>query len=407
MPVYQYKGVNAQGKKVSDITDAESPKAARQKLRKLGIYATDVKETVEGRARKSRGPSAIHFGSGVSNMDLAVLTRQMSTLVGANLPLVRVLSALTEQVENDRLRNVLAEVREAVNEGSSLADALQPYPKIFSDLYVNMIRAGEQAGALEIVLDRLADFTESQSDLRNKVLYAMLYPLVIIAVGFLVVGFMFAVVIPRLVVLFEQTKQSLPALTQMMIGISDFVGSFWWLILIVMAGSIVGLRYYINTQRGREVYDRFVLKLPIFGRIARNIAISRFSKTLSTLLLSGIPLLRGLEIVEKVVNNTVLARAIEQARGNISEGANISDPLRASGIFPPFIIQMIASGEQSGDLEFMLEKASEAFDKEVEAAVNGLTSIIEPVMILLMAAVVGVIITSFVLPIINLTSGIG
>lgn len=404
MPVFQYKGLNAQDKKVAGIVDAESAKVARQKLRKLQIYPTDLSETGE-KQRTGKGLRA-PWSSGVSPLELSVVTRQLSTLVGAGLPLVRCLSALTEQVENETLRDVLAEVRERVNEGASLADALGHYPRIFSDLYVNMIRAGEQAGALEIVLKRLADFTEGQTDLRNKVLYAMLYPLVVLGIGFAMVIFMFTVVIPKIVLLFQQTRQVLPLLTRIMIRISDFAQHWWWLVLILLGAAATALTRYFRTPEGREWRDQNLLKVPVFGNLARKLAISRFAKTLGTLLMSGIPLLRSLEIVEKVVNNTVLARAIEQARGNISEGANIADPLRQSGVFPPFVIQMIASGEQSGDLEFMLEKAAEAFDREVEAAINGLTALIEPVMILGLAAVVLFIILSFLLPILRMAQGL-
>lgn len=406
MPVFQYKGLNAQDKKVAGIVDAESPKSARQKLRKLQVYPTELVETTEIHRVAGKG-WRLSLGSPVNPLELSVVTRQLSTLVGAGLPLVRCISALTDQVDNPTLRNVLAEVREAVNEGSSLADGLGHYPRIFSDLYVNMIRAGEQAGALEIVLKRLADFTESQADLRNKVLYATLYPAVILAVSFAVIFVMFWKVIPRIVILFEQTHQALPLLTRIMIALSKFVQGWWWLIILVLVGAGVSAQRYLRTPAGREWLDENLLKLPVLGDLARKMAVSRFAKTLGTLLMSGIPLLRGLEIVEKVVNNTVLARAIEGARGNITEGANISDPLRQSGVFPPFVIQMIASGEQSGDLEFMLEKASEAFDREVMAAIAGIMALVEPVMILGLALVVGLIILSFLVPILNLAQGLG
>jgi general secretion pathway protein F len=405
MPVFQYKGLNAQDKKVGGIIDAESAKVARQKLRKLQIYPTDLSET--GEKQRAGKVWRMPWSSGVSPLELSVITRQLSTLIGAGLPLVRCLSALTEQVENENLRDVLAEVRERVNEGASLADALGHYPRIFTDLYTNMIRAGEQAGALEIVLKRLADFTEGQSDLRNKVLYAMLYPLVILGIGFVVVMVMFTVVIPKIIILFEQTHQVLPPLTRLMIALSGFARSWWWLVLLLLGAGASALTRYVRTPAGRDWRDQNLLKVPVIGNLARKLAVSRFSKTLATLLMSGIPLLRSLEIVERVVNNTVLARAIESARGNITEGATIADPLRQSGVFPPFVIQMIASGEQSGDLEFMLEKASEAFDKEVETAIAGLTALIEPVMILGLAGMVVLIILSFLLPILNLAQGLG
>lgn len=407
MPIYAYKGVNAKDKKVSGIVDADNPKAARQKLRKMDVYPLSLEETVEKKGATSKLAEAFKLGGGVSASELSATTRQLSTLVGAQLPLVQCLGALTDQVENERLRKVLAEVKEAVNEGSSLADALANYPRIFSELYVNMIRAGEQSGALDVVLDRLADFTESQADLRSKVLFAMLYPAIIVLIMILVIAIMFIFVIPKITLLFESTQQALPPLTVMMIALSDFARGFWWLILAAALGAFFGLRYYVRTTEGRERYDRFILKTPIIGRISKNISISRFCKTLSTLLASGIPILRAMDIVEKVVGNRVLGAAIHNARENITEGASIADPLRQSRVFPPFVIQMISSGEASGELEFMLQKASESFEREVENAVNGLTKVIEPVMILVLAGVVVMVVLSFVLPIIQMTGSLG
>jgi general secretion pathway protein F len=407
MPIYAYKGVNAKDKKVSGIVDADSPKTARLKLRKMEVYPLSLEETVEKVSSKSRIAQALKLGGGVSALELAGATRQLSTLVGAQLPLVQCLTALAEQVDDHRFRTVLAEIKEGVNEGSSLADAMAAYPRIFTDLYVNMIRAGEQSGALDVVLDRLADFTETQADLRNKILYAMLYPVIIIVIMTLVIGVMFIYVIPKITMLFQQTKQTLPPLTVAMIALSNFARGWWWLIVALAAASFFAVRYYIRTPAGRERWDRFVLKVPVIGRISLNVNISRFCKTLSTLLMSGIPILRAMDIVEKVVGNRVLGAAIGNARANITEGASIADPLRQSRVFPPFVIQMIASGEASGELEFMLQKASDSFDREVENAVNGLTKLIEPIMILVLAGMVVLVILSFLLPIINLTSGIG
>lgn len=408
MPVFAYKGVNARDKKVSGIIDADTAKAARLKLRTQKIYPLEITETVERKKASGRLAKTLRLGGGVPPRELAAMTRQLSTLVGAGLPLVNCLSALTDQTDNERLRTVLAETREAVNEGASLADAMMSYPQVFSDLYVNMIRAGEQSGALEIVLERLADFTENQADLRNKVLYAMLYPAIILIIMALVVVVMFTFVIPKITILFEQTKRSLPPLTQAMISLSDFARGWGGLLaLVAFVGLIVGLRYYYRTEDGRETFDRLTLRIPVLGKIARNIAVSRFCKTLSTLLMSGIPLLKAMDIVEKVVANKILEMAINTAKGNITEGASIADPLRISGVFPPFVIQMIASGEKSGELEFMLQKAADAFDREVDNAINGLTALIEPIMIIVLAGLVVLIILSFLLPILDLTSGLG
>jgi general secretion pathway protein F len=407
MPVYAYKGVNAADRKVSGLIDADTAKTARQKLRKQDIFPLELTESVERKKDTGRVAKALRLGGGVPAAELSSMTRQLATLIGANLPLVKSLNAITEQTEHPRLQTVLTEVREAVNEGSSLADSLAKYPRIFSELYVNMIRAGEQAGALEIVLQRLADFTEKQSDLRNKVLFAMLYPVVIVVLMFAVIIVMFTFVIPKITLIFQQTKQTLPPLTQAMIALSDFMRGWGGLVTVVfIIAALVGLRQYLRTPAGHDRYDRTALKLPVVGRIVRNLAVSRFCKTMSTLLMSGIPILKAMDIVEKVVGNTVLASAIAGARENITEGASIADPLRQSQVFPPFVIQMIAAGEQVGELEFMLQKASDTFDREVENSINGLTALIEPVMVLLLAGVVVIVILSFLMPILNLTQGI-
>jgi len=405
MPVYAYKGINVSDKKVNGLIDADSAKAARLKLRKQEIYPLELAETVEKKKTSGRIGQALKIGGGVPTIELATMTRQLSTLVGANLPLVGCLQALSDQVEHERLRTVLAETKDAVNEGASLADAMAKYPRVFSELYINMIGAGETSGALDIVLERLADFTESQADLRNKVLYAMLYPLIILVIMFLVIIIMFTFVIPRITMIFEQTKQTLPLITRVMIALSDFARGWGGLFTaLFVVGAMVGLRYWLKTPSGREYYDQNLLKLPVIGRIVRNIAVSRFCKTMSTLLMSGVPLLKAMGIVEKVVGNMVLSNAISHAKANISEGASIADPLRMSKVFPPFVIQMIASGEQSGELEFMLQKASIAFDREVENAVTGLTKLIEPMMIVILAGLVVLVIVAFLLPILEMTN---
>jgi len=405
MPVYQYRGLDASSRKASGLIDADSPKAAVQKLKKLSIFPINISET--GERKKETRFRIPGLGERVNPLELAVMTRQLSTLAGAGLPLVQCLSALTEQVSHPRLKKVLAEVKDLVNEGAAFADALGRYPRIFSDFYVNMVRAGESSGALELVLERLADFTESQSQLRNQVLFAMLYPAAILLIGLTVMVAMFTVVIPRISVLFEQTKMTLPLITRLMMVVSSLLRKFIWLIAPAIAAAFYGVQRWRKSAAGRETWDTYALKVPFFGELVRKLAVARFAKTLSTLLKSGIPLLKGLEIVEKVVNNTVIAKAIAQAKENITEGASIAGPLRASGVFPPFVIQMIASGEQSGELEFLLEKAAVAFDREVETAVTGIVKLIEPVMILFMAALVALIIVSFLLPIIQLTQGIG
>jgi len=409
MPVFAYKGYTSKDRKLkSGLIDAESAKVARQKLRKQDIYPIELDQTVEKAREAKQSKNLFSMGGKVSPMDLSAMTRQLATMINADLPLVQSLSALTEQVENPRLARVLAEVREAVNEGASLGEAMEAYPRVFSELYVNMVKAGEQSGALDIVLERLSDFTESQADLRSKIKSASIYPVMVLGIMLMVLVAMFWFVIPKIAKLFEQTDQALPALTKIMIGISEFIAGWGGIASIfVIGGLLVLFRYFIRTPDGRLRWDAFKLKTPVIGDLTKKIAISRFCRTLSTLLSSGIPLLKSLNIVEKVVGNQVLGNAIKDAHENITEGASIADPLRASRVFPPFVLQMIASGEQAGELEFMLQKAADAFDREVENSIAAITSLIEPVMILVLAGMVVIVILSFLMPILNLTSGIG
>ncbi len=408
MPVYRYKGLDSQGKGVKGIIDAETPKAARQKLRSQRIFPKELVEERGGRGSAPERPGldlSQYFGR-VKPQEIAIMTRQLATLVGANLPVVSALTALSEQVESDLLKRVITQVRERVNEGSSLAEAMRRYPRVFSDLYVNMIAAGESSGALDIVLGRLADFIEGQVALRNKIRATMAYPTVMLFLSIGILSFLMTVVIPKITRLFATIKQALPLPTVVMIAVSNFTRDYWWLILTGLVVGIVGLRRYVKTPKGRERFDRLKLKLPLFGPLIQKIAVSRFSRTLATLLASGLPLVKALDIVKTIVNNVILARAIEEVREDVTEGASLSGPLKETKVFPPIIIHMIAIGEQTGHLEEMLAKVSDAYDNEVEAAITGLTSLIEPLMIVFMGGIVGFIVLSILLPMLELTSGI-
>ncbi|MBI3327666.1 MAG: type II secretion system F family protein, partial [Nitrospinae bacterium] len=300
---------------------------------------------------------------------------------------------------NPALKKMITQVRERVNEGSTLADALAQHPRVFSPLFVNMTRAGESSGALEIVLERLADFTEKQVALRQKTWAAMAYPILMTFIGVGVLGFLLGYVIPTVTQIFADLKQSLPLPTLLLIAVSNMLRRFWWVGVVVIALMLLGGERYGRTVAGRLVLDRLRLVFPIFGKLGLKIAVSRFTRTLAILLNSGVPVLTALDIAKTVVNNRVLQQAIEEARDNIREGQDIAPPLRRSGLFPPLATHMMAVGEKSGKLEDMLLRVSEAFDTEVEATVQGLTSLMEPLMILLMGAVVGFIALSILLPI--------
>ncbi len=402
MAVFEYKGVTASGKSVGGIIDAESPRFARQKLRSDGIFPTEV---VEEKAHKSRVSQDISFQNlfqRVSTQDISVLTRQLATLLKAGLPLVSCLNALADQIDNPKLKKIITQIRERVNEGSALAEAMEEFPKVFPDLYVNMISAGEASGALELVLFRLAEYMEGQVRIRNRIRAALIYPAVMTVVGFGVLAILFTFVVPKFVAIFEELEQALPLPTVILIGISDFVRAFWYLLLLLAGATVYGLARYRETPKGREHYDRFLLKIPIFGRLIMLGVVIRFTRTLSTLLSSGVPLLKALDILTAVVNHAVFANAISSARKSVTEGASLSQPLKQSGIFPPIVIHMIASGEQSGELEDMLAKLAEIYEEEAETMASTLMSLLEPVLILGMALVVAFIVISILLPLLEI-----
>jgi|SRR5579863_583263 len=400
MAVFEYKGVTADGRDTSGIIDADSPKAARSKLRQTGIFPTQVFEGEKG--AKGR-PRRWVFGEWISQQDVAIFTRQLSTLLSAGIPLMEALGALTEQVEKQELKRILADVREAVREGSALSAAVAHHPHVFPELYIQMVRAGEASGTLDRILVRLADFLEYRMKLRGKVVSALAYPILMLLVSILVLFFLITYAVPKVTVIFEEMHQALPLPTRILMAISNGLSSYWWLLLGGAAAIGFALRRYTATPAGRVAYDRFLLRLPLFGKIVRMVALARFSRTLATLLSSGIQLLGALEIVRDVVGNQILSEAIQKARENIREGESIADPLRRSGVFPPLLTHMIAVGEKSGDLEVMLQKVADTYDDEVETVVSALTALLSPMMILLMGGVVFCIVLAILLPIFEIS----
>ncbi|MFQ5456107.1 MAG: type II secretion system inner membrane protein GspF [Nitrospirota bacterium] len=406
MAVFEYKGLNAAGKGIAGIIDADSPKSARIKLRRSGVFPTEViegKRDSSGISFSDKVSSAQWFERGVKLQDISIMTRQMATLIGARLPLMEALTALMDQVDKGNLKRIIAGLREEVREGSSMADAMKGYPSVFSELYINMVRAGEESGTLDIMLFRLADFLENQVKLKNKVVATMTYPVLMIIIGTAILFGIITFVIPKVVSVFEDMEQTLPLPTIILIGLSDFLREYWWLILGVGIIILFFLKQYISTSSGRDRYDQIILKTPLIGRLVKTIAISRFTRTLSTLLSSGIPLLNAISIVKNVLNNNVMRRAIESAQENIKEGETFAEPLKKSRLFPPLVTHMISIGEKSGELEDMLLKVSDAYDNEVETTINSVTSIMSPIMILVMGIVVFFIIMAILLPIFEMS----
>jgi general secretion pathway protein F len=409
MPVFAYKGVTSSGKNTRGHVDAENARSARAKLRRGGIVPTEVVEGGQLATPDSAGggrlAAALPSLQRVSSLDLALATRQASTLLSAGIPLVSALRALTDQVENPRLKSIFAMVRDRVNEGATFADALGA-SSVFPDLYVAMVRAGEAGGALEQVLERLADYLESQVRLKNKVGSILIYPAMMFLFAALVVGALVTVVLPQITELLTSLGQPLPWYTRVIIGMSTFTREWWWAIILFGVAVALGVRAFLATESGSAGFDRLSLKLPVAGRLVRLIAIARFSKTLSTLLAGGLPITRALQTAGEVAGNKVLTSAIEAARHSITEGASVAQPLRSSGEFPPLVTHMIEVGEQSGELESMLEKVSDTYEEQVETTVTRLTALLEPILILIMVGIVLVIILATLVPLLEITSSL-
>ncbi len=407
MAVYAWRGINASGKDVKGIDDADSPKALRATLRRQGVMVTKLEEESAAAKRDARNINFGRFFGGVSQTDIALVTRQMSTLLKAGIPLVEALDALIEQVEKDDLRNALTNTRDKVNEGVAFNDALRAHPKIFSDLYVNMVAAGEISGNLDQVLARLADVLEAQARLKGKVNSALAYPIVMMVMSFGVVTVMMTVVVPQVTAIFEDFGQVLPWYTRLLMFVSDLFVD-WWFLLI---GGAVGLWYafkrWLATEQGRKNWDLLLLKLPLVGDLTTKVACARFARTLSTLLAAGVPVLGALDITRNVLLNTELMRVVTDAREAIREGESIAKPLAQSKRFPPIVTHMIAIGERSGELEAMLENVADAYDDQVDNKVAAMTSLLEPLMIVLMGGINGGITAAILVPLMQMNEFVG
>jgi general secretion pathway protein F len=402
MAVYAYKGVDARGKSVKGIRDADNAKALRNVLRRDGILATEILEQSEAARQAARDIDFKRFFQRVSQLDVAVATRQLAVLLRSGVPLVEALSALIEQLENPELKGAFTDTRNQVNEGSTLADAMKAHPKLFPSLYTNMVAAGEASGTLEEVLGRLAEFLDDQAQLQSKVKGALAYPVVMAIVVVLILFLMMSVVVPKVTSIFENFNQTLPWYTRLLIVTSDIFSNYWWLIGALLAAGIYWFRRWKATDEGRKKWDLFILEVPLFGPLLVMVAVSRFARTLATLLASGVPVLTAMEITKNVLGNTELMRVVEDAAASVREGEGIAKPLKQAGRFPPIVTHMIAVGERSGQLEEMLIHVAEAYDQQVEVRVNAMTSILEPLLIVVMGGVVGGIAFAILMPLLQL-----
>ncbi|MCM2280627.1 MAG: type II secretion system inner membrane protein GspF [Bdellovibrionaceae bacterium] len=404
MPIYEYKGLSKAGKNVRGTLDAENVRAARTKLKKDGIYVVDLRDKTKAAIKKNKKPGG---GKSVGVEDLSSTTRQLAVLLKANIPLVESLAATADQVENPTLKEAISDIKNMVNEGSSFYKGLSKYPKIFDTTFVSMCEAGETSGTLDVILVRLAEFTEAQNELNSKVKSAMLYPVIMFLFTMGMLSVLFIFVIPKMQTIFESAEMELPWYTNAVIGFSSILVNYWWLVLAGGIGSAIVFRTWKSSPAGSKQYDAILLKLPVVGRLARMVAVSRFTRTLSTLLQGGVPMLGAMDIVKNVVGNDVLARAIIQARDNISEGESIAGPLKKSEQFPPIVIHMISIGEKTGELENMLTQVSDSYDFQVKTQISGLTALLEPVMIIMMGIAIGVIVFSIMLPMFDMANMAG
>ncbi len=400
MPVYEYTALDRRGKSITGIIDADSAVSARQKLKVSGAFPVEVKETYSTPKDTGSGSKSIlSFLKRVKPSELSAMTRQISTLLGAGVTLVGSLEAVILQAGNPLLKKILAQIKESVNQGNSLAFSLSQHPNVFSQVYINMVRAGEASGSLDLVLERLSEFSEHQQALSGRFKAALAYPVFMFFIGSLILFFLITFIVPNITTIFEEMEQTLPLPTVVLIDVSSFLKSFWWLVLIALVGCIILFRKLIKTPKGNHAWDEFKLRMPVLGAINTRMAVARFGRTLGSLLQNGVTLLSALRIVRNIVNNTLLAEDIDNAVEQIETGKDLATPLGQSRWFPPIAVQMISVGEQSGQLENMLKKVAETYERETEAQITAMTSMLEPVMILIMGVVVGFIVVSILLPI--------
>ncbi|MDP2601224.1 MAG: type II secretion system F family protein [Deltaproteobacteria bacterium] len=403
MPTFLWEGKTAQGKAMKGELEAPNLEAVISLLRDRRIrpVASRIREKGTGLEKEIKIPG---FGERVKPKEVSLFTRQFATMIDAGLPIVQCLSILTEQSESKLLRRTIRTIQKDVEGGSTLADALAKHPKIFDDLYVNMVQAGEAGGVLNTILNRVALFIEKASKLKKKVKGAMIYPTAIIAVAVIVVAILLIFVIPVFAELFSSMGKALPVPTQVTINISNWFVANWYFMFGGLIGIVIAIRAYYQTEQGRMNIDRLLLRLPVVGDLLRKVAVARFAQNMAILLSSGVPILDGLAITAKTAGNKVVERAIMDARVSISQGKTVAEPLRESKIFPPMVCQMVAVGENTGGLDGMLRKVAELYEEEVDDAVANLTALMEPMIMVVLGVILGGLVVSMYLPIFQMGS---
>lgn len=418
MPRYNYIALDPRGQESTGLVDASSTNEAIGQLRQAGYFPTSVCEedlaklpvTRTPRAERVRGIRSIALfqRKTVKPKTLMIFTRQLATLIDAGLPLLRGLSVLAKQERDSVFKSTINKLAESVQDGSTFSEGLTQHPRIFNDLYVNMVKAGELGGVLDLVLARLAEFQEKAQKVKNKVAAALVYPIIVLFLAVAIMAFLLIFIVPKFETIFHDMlgDKPLPPITLFVIGVSDFMQKRWTVLLGVVVFAFAGYKFAARTRAGRAVIDRIKLRAPLFGDLIRKTSISRFSRTLGTLVTTGVPILLALEITRETAGNTVIAQAISQVHDSVKEGDTIVQPLEASRAFPPMVISMIDVGEETGQLPEMLLKIAEVYDDEVDNSVAALTSLLEPIMIVLLALIVGTIVIALFMPLISIISGL-
>ncbi|MEY5011932.1 MAG: hypothetical protein RLZZ253_3071 [Verrucomicrobiota bacterium] len=425
MPRFEYIALDSRGQQSEGVIEANSANDVVAQLRQSGFFPTSVLEEGKGGAavkqtkktqkaiKAAAAPRAKSKSGGlfqkktVPSKTLMIFTRQLATLIDAGLPLLRGLTVLAKQEKDPVLNRTINSLADAVQGGSTFSESMAQHPRIFNKLYINMVKAGEVGGVLELVLQRLAEFQEKAQKIKNKVVSAMAYPVIVLLIAVLIMLFLLAFIVPKFEQIFKDMlgNKPLPAITQMVIGASAFIKSQWYFLAGGVAGAVVGFRVLAGNPAGRQLLDRVALRLPLFGDLSKKSSISRFSRTLGTLVTSGVPILQALNITRETAGNAVVASAVTKVHDAVKEGESIVQPLEASGVFPPMVISMVDVGEETGQLPEMLLKIAEVYDDEVDNAVEGLTSLLEPIMIVLLAVIVGTIVIALFMPLISIIQG--
>ncbi len=401
MPMYAYKAVDpASGKMISSTQEAESEAALAAKLREQSLHVAEIKQAKSSAPIGSKKPKKVKLKS------LVVFSRQFATMIDAGIPILRCLDILHGQSKDPGLTEALETITIDVKGGMTLNEAMAKHPNVFSKLYVNMIRAAELGGILDQILDRLSGFLEYEAEIKGKIKSAMTYPVLVLVFSQVMLFALFTFVLPKFKEIFTGMNVEMPPVTKFLFGIGDFMQAYWWVILLFIGGFFVGLKQYAKTPKGKYQLDFLKLRVPIMGDLSMKMSVARFSRTFGTLINSGVPMMRSLEIVGETLSNEVLNQAIDNTRASLREGTKLSAPLAASGLFPTMVTTMIDIGEESGRLPEMLVKVGEFYDQEVEAAVKGLTSMIEPLLIIFLGVVVGFIAISIMVPIFKLVNSV-